>query len=404
MNTDITDITDITDVVGDVAEFRDEVRTWLAEHLVGEFAAHRGVGSPTDDTAWDVRVAWERELSQGNWLGLTWPTEYGGRGAGLAEEIVFEYEYAAAAAPARVNTQALELLGPTLLAFGSEEQKQRFLPKILAVEEMWGQGFSEPGAGSDLAAVRTKAQFDGDSWHLDGQKVWTTFGQHADWLYVLCRTDPDATLRHHGLSLLLVDVNQPGVDVRPIENLAGTAEFSECFFNDALIGPDMVVGGVGNGWKVVMTTLSMERGSALMPMQLAMQREISDLIAGARESGAIDDPLVRQRLVDAYIGVQLMRSTNLRVVMDLMGHSGGAPGVSTAAAAATTKLFASVHHQRMGELAIDLLGPEALYTTGSDRVSEARKLFLLSRAETIYGGTSEIQRNIIAERLLGLPR
>ncbi len=303
---------------GDNSEFRDEVRNWLAEHLVGEFRDHRGVGSPTDDTGWDVRVAWERELSKGNWLGLTWPVEYGGRGVGLAEEIIFEYEYARAAAPARVNAQALDLLGPTLLAFGSEAQKRRFLPRILAVEEMWGQGFSEPGAGSDLASVRTRAVRDGDVWHIDGQKVWTTFGDRADWLYVLCRTDPDPALRHRGLTLLLVPARQRGVDIRPIENITRSTEFSECFFNDARTGDDMVVGGVGNGWRVVMTTLGLERGSALMPMQLAAEREVNELIDAAKSSGAVDDARIRQRLVDALIGVHIMRSTSVRVVGDLL--------------------------------------------------------------------------------------
>lgn len=392
------------DIAPDHADFREEVRDWLSEHLVGDFAEHRGIGSPTDDTAWDVRVAWERELSAGNWLGLTWPREYGGRGLGVAEEIIFEYEYARAAAPARVNTQALDLLGPTLLAFGTEEQKQRFLPKILVVEEMWGQGFSEPGAGSDLAAVRTKAVVDDDGWHIDGQKVWTTFGHHADWLYVLCRTDPDVSLRHRGLSLLLVEVDQPGVDVRPIENLARSTEFSECFFNDARSPADMVVGGVGNGWRVVMATLGMERGSALMPMQLAMQREVADMIDAAKTSGIVDDPLIRQRLVDAYIGVNVMRSSNLRVVADWLDDTAAEQGKATAAAATGSKLFASLHHQMMGELALDVYGADAVYSADDGPAAAARKLFLLSRAETIYGGTSEIQRNIIAERVLGLPR
>jgi alkylation response protein AidB-like acyl-CoA dehydrogenase len=392
------------DIVPGHADFREEVRTWLSEHLVGDFAEHRGIGSPTDDAAWDVRVAWERELSAGNWLGLTWPREYGGRGLGVAEEIIFEYEYARSAAPARVNTQALELLGPTLLTFGTEEHKQRFLPKILAVEEMWGQGFSEPGAGSDLAAVRTKAVAEGDSWHIDGQKVWTTFGHQADWLYVLCRTDPDVALRHRGLSLLLVEVDQPGVEVRPIENLARSTEFSECFFNDARTPTDMVVGGVGNGWRVVMATLGMERGSALMPMQLAMQREVTEMIDAAKTSGIVDDPLIRQRLVDAYIGVNVMRSSNLRVVADLLDDTAAEGRKATAAAATGSKLFASLHHQLMGELALDIYGTEAVYGAGDGPAAAARKLFLLSRAETIYGGTSEIQRNIIAERVLGLPR
>jgi alkylation response protein AidB-like acyl-CoA dehydrogenase len=392
------------DLGGDYSEFQDEVRTWLAEHLVGEFREHRGVGSPTDDTAWDVRVEWERELAEGNWLGLTWPVEYGGRGLGLAQEIVFEYEYARAAAPARVNTQALELVGPTLLAFGSEAQKRQFLPRILAVQEMWGQGFSEPGAGSDLASVRTKAVHDGEQWRIDGQKVWTTFGDRADWLYVLCRTDPDPALRHRGLTLLLVPVAQPGVEVRPIENITRSTEFSECFFNDARTGDDMVVGGVGNGWRVVMTTLGLERGSALMPMQLSAEREVGELVDAARANGALADPRIRRRLVDALIGVHIMGSTNLRVVTDLLHPGDGAGPRSTVAAATTSKLFASTQHQRLGELAVEILGPSAVFDTDGDAAGKARKLFLLSRAETIYGGTSEIQRNIIAERVLGLPR
>jgi alkylation response protein AidB-like acyl-CoA dehydrogenase len=391
------------DIAGEKAEFREEIRTWLAEHLVGEFADHLGVGGPTDDTAWDVRVAWERELAQGNWLGLTWPTEYGGRGLGLAEEIVFEYEYARAAAPARVNTQALELLGPTLLAFGTEEQKQRFLPKILAVEEMWGQGFSEPGAGSDLASVRTRGVLEDDGWHVDGQKVWTTFGDRADWLYVLCRTDPDVSLRHRGLTLLLIPVDQPGVEIRPIENVTRSLEFSECFFQGARTSADMVVGGVGNGWPVVMATLGMERGSALMPMQLAVEREVNGLVEAAKRAGAGVDPRIKQRLVDSVIGVHLMRSTNLRVVSDLLDPRTGTEGKATAAAAAASKLFASTHHQRLGELAVEIMGPDSVFDAQEDS-AWARKLFLLSRAETIYGGTSEIQRNIIAERVLGLPR
>ena len=391
------------DIGGDYSEFQDEVRTWLAEHLVGEFTEHRGVGSPTDDTAWDVRVEWERELSKGNWLGLTWPVEYGGRGLGLAQEIVFEYEYARAAAPARVSTQALDLLGPTLLAFGSEEQKHRFLPRILAVEEMWGQGFSEPGAGSDLASVRTRAIRDDDGWHIDGQKVWTTFGDRADWLYLLCRTDSDPALRHRGLSLLLVPVAQPGVEVRPIENITRSKEFSECFFNDARTGDHMVVGGVGNGWRVVMTTLGLERGSALMPMQLAVEREVNELIDAARSSGAVSDARIRHRLVDAKIGVHIMRSTTLRVVSDLLDSRDWATGRATAAAATASKLFASTHHQSLGELAVEILGAESIFDA-ANASTWARKLFLLSRAETIYGGTSEIQRNIIAERVLGLPR
>ena len=389
------------DIAPDEAAFRDEARQWLSEHLVGEFAAHRGVGSPTDDTAWEVRVAWEKELSAGGWLGLTWPREYGGRGATLAQEVVFETEYARAAAPARVNSQALDLLGPMLLEFGTEEQKRRFLPRILSVDDIWGQGFSEPGAGSDIAALSCRARLDGDQWVIDGQKVWTTFGHQADWLYVVCRTHPDASLRHKGLTMLLVPVDQAGVEIRPIANLAGSEEFSECFFTGARTDADLVVGDIDDGWRVVMGTLGMERGAALIPMQLAMEHEVHQVIATARETGAIDDARTRQRLADAYIATQLMQATTLRVVSDLLRGTAEAE-----AAAAVSKLFASVAHQRLGELAMDVEGPAAqvLSSPLPGGLSFAQRTFLLSRAETIYGGTSEIQRNIISERVLGLPR
>jgi alkylation response protein AidB-like acyl-CoA dehydrogenase len=389
------------DIAPEETAFRDEVRQWLADHLVGEFAVHRGVGSPTDDTAWEVRIAWEKELASGGWLGLTWPREYGGRGASLAQEVIFETEYARAAAPARVNSQALELLGPMLLAFGTEQQKRRFLPRILDVEDIWGQGFSEPGAGSDIAAVSCRARLDVDQWVIEGQKVWTTFGHHADWLYVVCRTHPDASLRHKGLTMLLVPVDQPGVEIRPIANLAGSVEFSECFFTGARTDADLVVGGVDDGWRVVMGTLGMERGAALIPMQLAMEHEVLQVAATARDTGASQDPRIRQRLADAYIDTQLMRATTLRVVSSLVAGRNDAD-----AAAATSKLFASVAHQRLGELAMDVEGPAAhvLTAPAPHGLSFAQRTFLLSRAETIYGGTSEIQRNIISERVLGLPR
>ncbi len=389
------------DFGADHADFAEEVRTWLDEHLVGDFAAHRGVGSPTDNSAWDIRVAWEKELSAGGWLGLTWPKEYGGRGASLSEEIVFEYEYARSAAPARVNQQALELLGPTLLDFGTEEQKRRFIPKILSAEEHWGQGFSEPTAGSDLAAVSTKARLDGDEWVIDGQKVWTTFGDRADWLYVLCRTNPDQSLRHRGLSLLLVPVDQPGVDVRPIKNLAGSGEFSECFFTNARTDASMVVGDVDGGWKVVMSTLGRERGSALLPVQLSMEREVLSIVESAKELGEPDDPRLPDRIAQSYISVSLMRATTMRVVESVMNNDSSAD-----AAAAISKLFASQAHQVLGELAMDVAGAAGGITSGPgvEGLTFAQRLLLLSRAETIYGGTSEIQRNIIGERVLGLPK
>ncbi|MFH0180718.1 acyl-CoA dehydrogenase family protein [Streptomyces cacaoi] len=380
-----------------VREFRDELRDWLAEHLVGEFAEHRGVGGPTDGAAWEVRLAWDRELSAGNWLGVGWPRQYGGRGLGLLEEIVFEYEYARANAPYRATVNALDLLGPMLLAMGDEAQKKRFLPPVLAVEELWGQGFSEPGAGSDLASVRTRAERDGEQWVVSGQKVWTSFGVHADWLYVLTRTDPRSA-RHKGLTMLLLPTDQPGVEIRPIRNLAGQDEFAEVFLSDARTGADMVVGEVGQGWRTAMATLGIERGTTLLPQQLTFEREAEALIGLARERGALDDPMLRRRIVDAWISVRIMRTTNLRTIGELT--AGRTPG----AQATTAKLYASTRHQRLGHLALELAGPAGQIVGEDYGLDTRQRSFLLSLAETIYGGSSEIQRTIIGEQILGLPK
>jgi alkylation response protein AidB-like acyl-CoA dehydrogenase len=375
--------------------FQDEVRSWLSEHLVGEFARHRGVGGPDDSAAWDVRLRWEKELSAGRWLGLTWPAEYGGRGATLAQAIIFEYEYARAQAPYRVGVQGQDLFGPTLLRFGTAEQKRRFLPEILAAEELWGQGFSEPDAGSDLASVRTQARLESGEWIIDGQKVWMTFGASADWLYVLCRTDPQAR-RHRGLSLLIVPADQSGVQIRPITNLLGAGEFCEVFFTGARTRADLVVGTPGEGWRVAMAALGVERGTLLMPMQLGFEREIEHILRLARDRGVTAG--VRQRLVDSWIAVRLMRTTNFRTIGEILG--GREPG----AQAATSKLFASTQHQRLLELATEILAEDATVVGDGYALGPLQRAFLLSRAETIYGGSSQIQRNIIGERVLGLPK
>jgi alkylation response protein AidB-like acyl-CoA dehydrogenase len=383
--------------------FADEVQSWLDEHLVGEFAAHRGVGGPDDSAAWDVRLRWEKELSAGRWLGLTWPQEYGGRGATLAQAIIFEYLYARAQAPYRLGIQGQDLFGPTLLMFGTPGQKARFLPKILAAEEFWGQGFSEPDAGSDLASVRTRAALVGDEWVIDGQKIWMTFGASADLLYVLCRTDPGSS-RHRGLSLLLVPARQPGVQVRPITNMLGEGEFCEVFFDSARTSADLIVGAPGDGWKVAMAALGVERGTLLMPQQLGFEREAEHVLelararvgAGAGPGAGVGG--LSHRLVDAWIAVRLMRVTALRTIGELV--AGRAPG----AQATTAKLYASVQHQRLLELATELLAEEATVTGDGYALEPLQRAFLLSRAETIYGGSSQIQRNIIGERVLGLPR
>ncbi|WP_372349789.1 acyl-CoA dehydrogenase family protein [Streptomyces sp. KL116D] len=381
----------------EVREFRDEIRTWLHEHLVGEFAEYRGVGGPTDGAAWDVRLAWDRELAAGNWLGVGWPREHGGRGLGLLEEIVFEYEYARANAPYRATGNALDLLGPMLISVGDEEQKKRFLPPILSVEEFWGQGFSEPGAGSDLASVRTCAERDGDEWVLNGQKVWTSFGMHADWLYVLARTDPDSE-RHHGLSMLIVPADQPGVEIRAIRNLAGQEEFAEVFLSDARTSADFVVGGVGQGWRTAMVTLGIERGSTLLPQQFTFEREAEALLERARGRGLAGDTMLRERVVEAWMTVRIMRLTNLRTVGELV--VGRTPGAQSA----TAKLYASTGHQRLGHVAMELAGPAGQVVGPDYELDGTQRSFLLSLAETIYGGSSEIQRNIIGEKVLGLPK
>ena len=375
--------------------FAAEVRRWLDEHLTGEFAAHRGVGGPDDSAAWDVRRRWEKELSAGRWLGLTWPAEYGGRGATLAQAIIFEYEYARAQAPYRLGIQGQDLFGPTLLMFGTAEQKARFLPRITAAEEFWGQGFSEPDAGSDLASVRTQARLDGGGWVIDGQKVWMTFGASADWLYVLCRTDPQAP-RHHGLSLLLVPADQPGVQIRPITNMLGDGEFCEVFFTGARTSADLVVGKPGDGWTVAMAALGVERGTLLMPQQLGFEREAEEVLRLARDRGTASG--LTHQLVDAWIAVRLMRVTALRTIGELT--AGRPPG----AQAATSKLFASTQHQRLLELATEILAEDATVVGDGYALAPLQRAFLLSRAETIYGGSSQIQRNIIGERILGLPR
>ncbi|MBV9380345.1 MAG: acyl-CoA dehydrogenase family protein [Streptosporangiaceae bacterium] len=375
--------------------FADEVQRWLDEHLVGEFAEHRGVGGPDDPAAWELRLRWEKKLSAGRWLGLTWPPEYGGRGATLSQAIIFEYLYARAQAPYRLGVQGQDLFGPTLLMFGTPGQKARFLPKILAAEEFWGQGFSEPDAGSDLASVRTRARLDGDDWMIDGQKIWMTFGTSADWLYVLCRTDPRAA-RHRGLSLLIVPARQPGVEIRPVTNMLGDGGFCEVFFTAARTRADLVVGAPGDGWKVAMAALGVERGTLLIPQQLGFEREAEHVLELARgRAGATG---LSHRLVDAWIAVRLMRVTTLRTIGELV--AGREPG----AQAATSKLYASVQHQRLLELATELLADDMTVTGGGYALKALQRAFLLSRAETIYGGSSQIQRNIIGERVLGLPR
>jgi alkylation response protein AidB-like acyl-CoA dehydrogenase len=382
----------------ELRDFRDEVRTWLAEHLVGEFADHRGVGFSWDDAAWDVRLAWDKELASGNWLCIGWPKEYGGREATVDEQLIFQLEYARSDAPFRATTQGQDLLGPTLLAFGSDAQKQRFLPKITAVEELWGQGFSEPGSGSDLASLRTKAVLDGDEWVIDGQKIWTSAGTYADWLYVLCRTNPDVP-RHKGISMLLVRADQPGVDVRPIPNILGGSEFCEVFFNGARTPADMVVGEVDQGWRVAMGALGTERGTTLLAEHLRIQHEVDRMIEEARTTGQRSSAVMRAGLARAWSEARVIE-WNGRRLMSALKDGDSDP----AAQASVTKVFASTAHARMGELAMRATGPGSELVGEGYQLDRLQQVMLATRAESIYGGTTQIQLNLLAERTLGLPR
>ena len=378
--------------------FVEELRTWLHEHLVGEFKRVGGVGGPSDDVAWDLRKEWERELAAARWLNVSWPEEYGGRGGTARQELLFHVEHAKAGAPYWVGVHGRDLFGPTLMEFGTEAQKARFLPAITSVKEFWGQGFSEPGAGSDLAGLSTRATRDGDSWVITGQKIWTTFGARADWLYVLCRTNPDAP-KHKGISMLLVPAHQPGVDVRPIRNIVGGREFCEFFFDEARTDAANVVGQVDGGWTVVMATLGNERaGATVLPFQASFKREMNQLMLLLKAGGKDRDPVMRQKVARAWAGLRIMELNNERLMTAVM--QGGHPGPESSIG----KLFWANWHRNLGELMIEVLGPEGLLGRSDGTDHPMVRSFLNSRAETIYGGANEIQRNIAGERVLGLPR
>jgi alkylation response protein AidB-like acyl-CoA dehydrogenase len=378
-------------------EFRARIRQWLEDNLTGEFAALRGQGGPgREHEHFEQRLAWNRHLAAAGWTCLSWPAEYGGRDATLAQQVIFHEEYARSGAPARVGHMGEELLGPTLLAFGTAGQKERFLRPIAEVGELWCQGYSEPGAGSDLAALTTSARPDGDEWVITGQKVWTSLAREADWCFLLARTDPGSR-RSAGLTYLLVPMRQPGITIRPITQLTGTSEFNEVFFDGARTAAGMVVGEAGDGWRVAMATLAIERGVSTLGQQVGYERELNALIAAARQTGAASDPLLRDRLARAWIGLQVMRE---QVLAMLSGETDPAAGGASA-----VKLIWSRWHRDLGELAMDILGPASMLAQGPPYdLDDWQRLYLFSRADTIYGGSAEIQRGIIADRALGLPR
>ena len=365
--------------------FRDELRTWLD-------ANHPGREPEGDDAGFAFRRDWQRKLHGGGWAGVSWPTEYGGRGATLVEQAIYNEEVVRAQAPSAANVLGLAMGGPTVIAHGSDEQKRRYLEPILSAEEIWCQGFSEPGAGSDLAAVKTRAVRDGDDWLVTGQKVWTTLAHHAKWCMLVARTDPDAP-KHQGLSYFLMDMEQDAVQVRPLRQITGESEFNELFMEDARIPHENIVGGEGNGWAVAITTLMHERATLAFGLQVAVKLALRQLMDVARKDRASRDPIVRDRLAQLYIESEVLRLNAYRGLTAIMRN--GVPGPE----GSLGKWQWAEVNQALTELAMDLRGPRAVL---QDDTWTYR--FLRARANSIEGGTTEILKNIVAERVLGLPR
>jgi alkylation response protein AidB-like acyl-CoA dehydrogenase len=373
--------------------FRVDARAWLVDRLDGRFAKVRGRGGPGDEhELFDERWEWEQELGRAGWIGLGWPADYGGRGVTLVEQMIFYEEYARAGGPGRVGIVGEGLLGPTIVRFGTDEQKRRVLPGILRGTEIWCQGYSEPNAGSDLANVQTRAERRDEEWVIHGQKVWTSLAHWAHWIFVLCRTNRDAP-KHKGLSYLLVPMDQPGIEIRPIVQLTGHSEFNETFFDGARTDAANVVGGVDDGWRVAMGTLAFERGASTLGQQLGFENELRAITTHSQHNGTASDPIVRQRLAAAWMTLRIMRFHALRTLA-LMESGTISPATSI------HKLFWASFHRNLGELAVDVLGADGV-VEADERM---QRLFLWSRADTIYGGSNEIQKNIIGEQALGLPK
>jgi alkylation response protein AidB-like acyl-CoA dehydrogenase len=372
------------------AAFRGEVDAWIEAHLTDELRGGR-FGERRFEKA---GREWSRKLYEAGYAGLTWPKEYGGAGAAYSYQAIFLEETAKAEAPQHIGVIGLGMAGPTIIAHGTEEQKQRYLPKILSADEIWCQGFSEPGAGSDLASVRTKAELRGDHFVVDGQKVWSSFAHIADWCILVARSDPSSAA-HAGLTYLIVDMHAPGVEVRPLRQITGEAEFNEIFFTGVEVPRENVVGEIGDGWAVAMTTLLHERGTLGFALTGVLDVAVRKLIALARERG-VDDPRLLDRVAQEWIELQALKFTNYRALTQLMKT--GIPGPE----GSVSKLHWSESNQRLTKLALELLGEEAQVVYGDDGDWQYQQL--RSLGNTIEAGTSEILRNIIAERVLGLPR
>jgi alkylation response protein AidB-like acyl-CoA dehydrogenase len=379
-------------------EFRLEVRAWLRDRLEGDFAVVQGRGGPgREHEVLEERIAWEQELGRGRFIGMAWPAEVGGLDLSMWRQMIFWEEYIAARGPGRVGVVGDWLLGPTIVAHGTDEQRRTILPGILDGTVRWAQGYSETDAGSDLANLRTRAVLDGDEWVIDGHKLWTSLAQIAHWGFVLCRTGTPES-RHKGISYLLVPMDQPGIEVRPIRDMtSGSDDFSEVFYEGARTAKDNVVGEVNGGWGVAMSTVTSERGFGTMGYQLSYEQEVAAVIEAAKRSQRWDDPMVRQKIADVYAKTKIMRLSLLRMLSSLeLG--------TTATVTNVYKMLWSRLHQEIGEVAMDAMGAEAqLARPGPHPFDPLQTVFLYSRAETIYGGSEQVQRNIVGERALGLP-
>ncbi len=380
-------------------EFRDEFRAWLAANVPEEWA---GGGTGSEDRAEYIEYlrVWQRRLYDGGWAGISWPKEFGGRGATLIEQAIFQEELARAGAPQLIGTIGLSLVGPTIIALGTEEQKARYLPKILSGAEIWCQGFSEPNAGSDLAALGTKSARDGEEFVVNGQKIWTSFAQMADWCLLLVRTDSEAP-KHKGITCLLADMRAEGVTVRPLRQMSGDSGFNEVFFSNVRIGPEQVLGEVNKGWTTAITALMNERANLGSGIQVVFKRQLEALIARSKTierdgRPASEDPLVRQKLAQAYLELEILRLNTNRALTSL--SKSAVPG----AEGSIQKLYWSEMNQRTQQYAQEILGPYGQLKEFDQGTWEYA--YLRTRGNTIEAGTSEIQRNIIAERVLGLPK
>ncbi|HTK89231.1 MAG TPA: acyl-CoA dehydrogenase [Verrucomicrobiae bacterium] len=386
--------------------FRDEIRSWLKKNLPKDWTSRVQAASDVPrEEAYDFLRQWQRKMYEAGFVGLTWPKESGGRGLTFMEEMILQEEMALAKAPPVLNILAVGMAGPTINAYGTEEQKKRYPPKMLSCEEIWCQGYSEPNSGSDLAALQTRAVKDGDHYVINGQKVWTSLAHIADWMMLLARTDPDAP-KHKGITYFLVDMHAPGVTVKPLKQITGDAEFNEVYFDNVRIHESQILGGLNNGWAVGLTTLMYERLALGFGLQVRLRIALDGLVDLARRSSkngtpATKDPVTRQKLAQLWIDTEVFKYTGARAITKLL--KGELPGPE----ASTGKMMWVEGHQRLQELAMELEGPYSQLTKGSRWAVENglwQYGFLRSRANSIEGGTTEIQRNIIGERVLGLPK